>query len=645
MAGWTVYLDQNNNGVADLATTTIFNSTDTPKAIPDGPKSLSTRTVSGLSGVITDINVTVNISHPHDGDLYITLISPGNTPIILANYLGGSGANYTSTTFDDEAATYVSAAAAPFTGSFRPYFDLRQLDGRDPNGIWTLRIDDSVSGNTGILQNWSMEISSGVADPKVVTNSDGKYTFFGAGNGTHHVREVLQPGFARTSPVSGLNDAVISGGLPVVGQNFGNRAAATVANVSTMEDALSPPITIIPTAGQGITQFKVSGITGGTLFKNDGVTAINNGDFILVAEGQAGVKFLPSANSNASGRFTVELSQNGSTVAIGTSPAISTVTVMPVGDTPQVASISTLEDTLSSGILINRHAADGSEVTHFKITGITGGTLFKNDGVSGIANGTFITFAEGQVGVKFLPSLNSNTAGSFDVESSENGTTVAAQSNKSTGTIVVTAVNDVPAIALLTDSPDPVIQGSQLTLTAHAVTDPDAVDAVLAVEFYRDNNGDGAVDESDLLLGADAHGSDGWSWTGPTANFFAGNHRYLARASDGELWSSVASAVGAVQPPSAPVVGTLTASPTTLTRPAKLTLTAGGVSDPGGNGVTAVEFYRDSNANGSLEANIDQLLGVDPNGGDGWSWMGSTAGFDVGINRYFARAKPSGHLG
>ena len=48
--------------------------------------------------------------------------------------------------------------------------------------------------------------------------------------------------------------------------------------------------------------------------------------------------------------------------------------------------------------MITRNAADGAEVTHFKITGITNGTLFLNDGTTPIANGSFITFAQGNAG-------------------------------------------------------------------------------------------------------------------------------------------------------------------------------------------------------------------------------------------------------
>jgi len=51
-------------------------------------------------------------------------------------------------------------------------------------------------------------------------------------------------------------------------------------------------------------------------------------------------------------------------------------------------------------------------VTHFKITGITGGTLFKNNGTP-ISNNNFITFAEGNAGLKFTPAATSTRPPGF----------------------------------------------------------------------------------------------------------------------------------------------------------------------------------------------------------------------------------------
>lgn len=493
LSGWTVYRDLNNNGTQDVASVTTLNSTDTPKATVS-PFVISNLVVSGLSGVVVDLNVTVNISHQAAGELVLNLISPNSAvpPITLAQYLGGSNANYTNTIFDDEAAVRITSASAPFTGTFRPFNYLTQADGISPNGTWKLRIDDLSGGFSGTLVDWSMQISYGNPDPTAVTDANGNYTFFGSGNGTHHVREIVQPGFTRTAPASGVNDVVVSGGTPVANQNFGNRAAATVSNTSTLEDTLSSAIVLNPPSGFGTTHFKISGITGGTLFQNDGTTPINNGDFITVAQGQAGVKFLPSANSNATGSFVVELSKNGTSAAGDASPANCSITVTPVGDTPQVANITTLEDTLSGAIVIGRNANDGAEVTHFKISGITGGTLFKSDGVTPISNNSFLTFAEAQTGVKFLPSPNSTATGHFDVESSQDGTTVAAQSGKATSTITVT----VTVTASLSIADISVVEGDAgQILATFTVTLSGVSGQTVTVDFATaDNNAVAASD-------------------------------------------------------------------------------------------------------------------------------------------------------
>ncbi len=96
--------------------------------------------------------------------------------------------------------------------------------------------------------------------------------------------------------------------------------------------------------------------------------------------------------------------------------ATSTITVTPVGDTPVVADITTDEDTQSAGIVLDRAAVDSTEVTHFRISGITNGTLFQADGSTAISNDDYITVAQGQAGLRFTPDLHTNLAGSFGVE-------------------------------------------------------------------------------------------------------------------------------------------------------------------------------------------------------------------------------------
>jgi hypothetical protein len=77
------------------------------------------------------------------------------------------------------------------------------------------------------------------------------------------------------------------------------------------------------------------------------------------------------------------------------------------------------EDTKSSSdLVISRNASDSTEVTNFKITNISGGSLFKNDGSSPIVDNDFITFTEGNAGLKFMPPTDSTSNETFNIQAS-----------------------------------------------------------------------------------------------------------------------------------------------------------------------------------------------------------------------------------
>jgi Bacterial Ig-like domain (group 3) len=217
-----------------------------------------------------------------------------------------------------------------------------------------------------------------------------------------------------------------------------------------------------------ITHFRISAITNGTLFKNNGATQINNGDFITAAEGNAGLKFTPAANlfsPGASFGFNVEAALSAS--GAGLSPATSaTITVSPVADLPSVTNASTLVNTqTTAGLVITRNSVDGAEITHFKITNITNGTLFKNDGVTQITNNSFITSAEAGAGLRFTPALNlSNPTStfSFQVQGATNASG-AGLGAAATASITVTKVT--PTISL-SSSVNPSDFGQPVTFTA-----------------------------------------------------------------------------------------------------------------------------------------------------------------------------------
>ena len=212
-----------------------------------------------------------------------------------------------------------------------------------------------------------------------------------------------------------------------------NFAGPSVTGATTPFDTQTTSGLVISTpATDTPSDFQITDILGGELFQNDGATQITDGQFITTAQGEAGLKFTP--NSTGSGNFTVQESSNASTT--GLSGPTTTATISVTIAAPTVTNATTTENTqTSSGLVITPSV---SAATEFEITGITGGSLFENDGVTQIANGTFITVAEGEAGLKFTPTTGSLTSGSFTITQASGTSTSDVFGPTATATISVT---------------------------------------------------------------------------------------------------------------------------------------------------------------------------------------------------------------
>ncbi|OPK02803.1 S8 family serine peptidase [Pseudomonas veronii] len=130
-------------------------------AIPDNGTTLS-RTLSMASGLtVESAQVTVALTHQYWGDLIIKLISPSGTESVLVNRSGkalGSGA---------------SDRGDSISGTMNFSFNSTHLRGEDSGGVWTLQVIDAVTGETGTLSNWKLDLYGaleGVDDVYVYTN-------------------------------------------------------------------------------------------------------------------------------------------------------------------------------------------------------------------------------------------------------------------------------------------------------------------------------------------------------------------------------------------------------------------------------------------------------------------------------------------
>lgn len=218
MPGQTVFLDTNNNGAIDTATSNFTRIANA--VISDNLTQSVSVNVSGLVGLLTDVNVTLNITHTWDSDLAILLVSPAGTRVQLVNNRGGSGDNFTGTILDDEAAVAIGVGAAPFAGTFRPETPLSALDGENGNGQWRLELTDSIAPDPGILANFTLTLTSG--DLAVTTNASGNYAFTNIEPfNTVNVREIVPSGFIRTVPNPAWTIAV-QPGVTYILFNHGN---------------------------------------------------------------------------------------------------------------------------------------------------------------------------------------------------------------------------------------------------------------------------------------------------------------------------------------------------------------------------------------------------------------------------------------
>jgi len=157
--------------------TTIVNTNPTyaasglPLPIPDGNLTGVSSTISVPDDkTVVDVNVTLSITHPYDGDVDIYLIGPDLTQIALSLDHGSTGDNYTNTTFDDEAGTPIASGTPPFTGSFQPDQALSAFDLGSALGNWTLKVADDAGGDTGTLDAWSITFEY---PPESCPTSDG----------------------------------------------------------------------------------------------------------------------------------------------------------------------------------------------------------------------------------------------------------------------------------------------------------------------------------------------------------------------------------------------------------------------------------------------------------------------------------------
>ena len=175
-------------------------TTDTPVGIDDGPANTVTSTLNvAAGGVISDLNV-INLQGTHSwiADLTFILESPEGTSVVLISEACDDEDNF-DISFDDQATGDIPCPYAD-GGTYPPNGSLAAFNGENPQGIWTLTVEDSANQDGGNLNNWGLEICAAPDNSLDITPSQTNFTLCSGGSTSFDV--YLGGGFAAPIQIS-----------------------------------------------------------------------------------------------------------------------------------------------------------------------------------------------------------------------------------------------------------------------------------------------------------------------------------------------------------------------------------------------------------------------------------------------------------
>jgi subtilisin-like proprotein convertase family protein len=226
LPNWQMFVDTNQNKNRDSGTLTKYPS-DLPKPIPDPGRVTSTINVSGIPGVVTDLNLRLTVGYL--GGIRVTLIDPvGRRMPVYSDLYGEHGASFNNVTFDDQAGTPIEGRDGPFSGSYRPMSPLKLANGFSANGTWRLEVEDVRAHETSSLTAWSLVF--GFAEIMASSNSAGVYTLNNIPAGSYRIDQRVGSGWYTTFPTAGYHPITVGSGSVLTGLNFGDTMYPAAAN-------------------------------------------------------------------------------------------------------------------------------------------------------------------------------------------------------------------------------------------------------------------------------------------------------------------------------------------------------------------------------------------------------------------------------
>ena len=196
-----VYNDVNNNNVFDYINKQGTSITQNHRVI-DMRTVTKTANITGLTLPIAGIEVGLNLTHSHVGDLIITLISPDKTSVILLNRNGSNSQNLVNFSFDEYADNQIPVARNLNGTRFIPYESMSKFFGTKPSGAWTVTVQDRAYGDLGVFSNFTIRLITS-NEATAVTNSKGFYSIQNAAAGMYNLKVESAKDSNFVAPVNG----------------------------------------------------------------------------------------------------------------------------------------------------------------------------------------------------------------------------------------------------------------------------------------------------------------------------------------------------------------------------------------------------------------------------------------------------------
>lgn len=427
----------------------------------------STVTVNGVSGSIVSVVVRLNgLSHTFPDDLDIVLVGPAGQAVMLMSDAGGDADLVdVDLAFSGASATDLPCAAQISSGTYRPTncdgvndtlpanaslpagpygSALSSFNLTNPNGIWRLYIAEDLGGSSGALDSWELDIVT--ADLQVS---------FGAVPDTVNAGDSFDYDIvvtnAGTDPVANVT---LSGTIP----------AST--SITSINPTATPTDWTCPTPASGATSFSCTAtsfdVGSATIRVTLAVHPSTARDTFLqlTTNITSATQEANTTNNTASDTVRVTTSANLELVSL-TAP-----TTLNAGQNLQ--SVATVRNNGPSYAINTSVTLPLDADTTFVSLSAPGGWTCATPAVGSTGTATCNRASFVLTTVQFTLTVKVNP-GVADGETVTSSATVASQTDDPAANNSDTATTDITTSADLsisvTDAPDPVSAGAQLTYT------------------------------------------------------------------------------------------------------------------------------------------------------------------------------------